>query len=150
MADEVSTITHLVQLAMTPAFMLAGMGAVVSVLAGQLARVVDRERKIEEMSASIQDLSAYRYEVRNLKTRCKLLIIGLYLAALGWFCICGVILTIFSSYIFSQDTYNYLLVSWLFAIAMMAIIFAIALLILEVHHTYRLSSNKDWDFLEKK
>lgn len=149
MADEVSQITHLVQMAMTPAFMLAGMGAVVSVLTGQLARVVDRERKIEDLAASNQDMSTYRFEMKNLKKRCKLLILGLYIGALGWFCICGIILTIFTSYIFSQDTYNHLIISWLFTIAMLAIITAVTLLIVEVHHTYRLSLNKDWEFLEK-
>lgn len=149
MADEVATITHLVQVAMTPAFMLAGMGAVVSVLAGQLARAVDREHKIEEMSSSTKDMSIYRYEVKNIKKRCMLLILGLYAAALGWFCICGSILAIFSSYIFSQGTYNHSLISWLFSIAMLALITAVALLIIAVHHTYRLSTNKDWEFLEK-
>ena len=149
MADEVSQITHLVQMAMTPAFMLAGMGAVVSVLTGQLSRVVDRERRIEEISVTAQDMSAYRFEMKNLKKRCRLLILGLYVGALGWFCICGIILTIFASYIFSQDAYNHLIISWLFTIAMLAIITAVSLLIAEVHHTYRLSLNKDWEFLEK-
>lgn len=150
MTDEVATITHLVQMAMTPAFMLAGMGAVVSVLAGQLARAVDREHKIEEIAAVTKDMSIYRFEVSNLKKRCKLLILGLYAAALGWFCICGSILVIFTSYIFSQGAYNHTLLSWLFSIAMLALITAVALLILAVHHTYQLSLNKDWNFLEKK
>ena len=150
MVDEVSNITHLVQMAMTPAFMLAGMGAVVSVLTSQLARVVDRERQIEHLAASANDASSYRYEMQNLKKRCRLLILGLYFSALGWFCTCAVVLTIFSSYIFYQSSYNYVLVSWLFFISMIAIIFAVALLILEVHHTYRLSENKDWDFLERE
>lgn len=149
MTDEVSSITHLVQMAMTPAFMLAGMGAVVSVITGQLARVVDRERKIEDLTISDQDMPAYRYEMRNLKKRCKLLILGLYFSALGWFCTCGVVLAIFASYILSQGTSNYLLISWLFSISMIAIICAVALLIIEVHYTYRFSINKDWDFLEK-
>jgi hypothetical protein len=149
MVDEITSITRLVQMAMTPAFMLAGMGAVVSVLISQLARTVDRERKIEDLSKSKHDVSAYRYEMKNLKVRCKLLIWGLYFAALGWFCTCVVVLTIFSSYIFDLTTSSHLLISWLFSISMVAIIIAIALLISEIHYTYRMSTHTDWEFLEK-
>lgn len=149
MVDEVSSITRLVQMAMTPAFMLAGMGAVVSVLISQLARTVDRERKIEDLSRSKEDVSAYRYEVKNLKVRCRLLIWGLYFAALGWFCTCVVVLTIFSAYIFDLTASSHLLISWLFSISMVAIIIAVALLILEIHYTYRLSTHTNWEFLEK-
>ena len=44
----VSTIAHLIQLAIAPVFLLAGIGAILNVLAQRLARVVDRARKLEE------------------------------------------------------------------------------------------------------
>lgn len=44
----VATIAHLIQLAIAPVFLLAGIGAILNVLAQRLARVVDRARKLEE------------------------------------------------------------------------------------------------------
>ena len=44
----VSTIAHLIQLAIAPVFLLAGIGAILNVLAARLARIVDRSRKLEE------------------------------------------------------------------------------------------------------
>ena len=43
----VSTIAHLIQLAIAPVFLLAGIGAILNVLAQRLARVVDRARALE-------------------------------------------------------------------------------------------------------
>jgi hypothetical protein len=43
----VSTIAHLIQLAIAPVFLLAGIGAILNVLAQRLARVVDRARTLE-------------------------------------------------------------------------------------------------------
>ena len=43
----VSTIAHLIQLAIAPVFLLAGIGAILNVLAQRLARVVDRARHLE-------------------------------------------------------------------------------------------------------
>lgn len=44
----VSTVAHLIQLAIAPVFLLAGIGAFLNVLAQRLARVVDRARTLEE------------------------------------------------------------------------------------------------------
>ena len=38
----VSTIAHQIQLAVAPVFLLAGIGSILNVLAGRLARVVER------------------------------------------------------------------------------------------------------------
>ena len=46
-AIPVSTIAHLIQLAIAPVFLLAGIGAILNVLAQRLARVVDRARMLE-------------------------------------------------------------------------------------------------------
>ncbi|QAY76859.1 DUF2721 domain-containing protein [Sphingosinicella sp. BN140058] len=44
---NVSQIAHLIQLAIAPVFLLAGVGAILNVLAQRLARVVDRARALE-------------------------------------------------------------------------------------------------------
>jgi hypothetical protein len=47
-STPVSTIAHFIQLSIAPVFLLAGVGAIMNVLATRLARVVDRVRRLEE------------------------------------------------------------------------------------------------------
>ncbi|HEX8580161.1 MAG TPA: DUF2721 domain-containing protein, partial [Allosphingosinicella sp.] len=54
-ATPVSTIGHLIQLAIAPVFLLAGIGAILNVLAQRLARVVDRARALEKEFESLDD-----------------------------------------------------------------------------------------------
>ena len=46
---SISTIAHIIQLAVAPVFLLAGIGSLINVLAGRLARVVDRARQLERL-----------------------------------------------------------------------------------------------------
>jgi hypothetical protein len=54
----VTTIAHQIQLAVAPVFLLAGIGSILNVLAGRLARVVERARQLE------RDFSAFDEETR--------------------------------------------------------------------------------------
>ena len=44
----VATIAEIIQLAITPVFLLVGIGSLLNVMTGRLARIVDRVRKLEE------------------------------------------------------------------------------------------------------
>lgn len=46
--ENVTTVSHVIQLAVAPVFLLTGIGAILSVLAGRLGRVVDRFRFLTE------------------------------------------------------------------------------------------------------
>jgi len=50
----VTQIAHLIQLAIAPVFLLAGIGAILNVLAQRLVRVVDRARVLEAEFADFQ------------------------------------------------------------------------------------------------
>ncbi len=54
-ATPVSTIAHLIQLAIAPVFLLAGIGAILNVLAQRLARIVDRARVLEAEYNSLDE-----------------------------------------------------------------------------------------------
>ena len=54
----VTQIAHLIQLAIAPVFLLAGIGALLNVVAQRLARVVDRARALEA------DFNSYDEETR--------------------------------------------------------------------------------------
>ena len=55
-ANQVSSVAHVIQLAVAPVFLLAGVGALLGVLTNRLARVVDRfhalERELAENPSS--------------------------------------------------------------------------------------------------
>ena len=48
-AASVTTVAHVIQLAVAPVFLLTGVGAILAVLINRLARVVDRFRVLERM-----------------------------------------------------------------------------------------------------
>ncbi len=45
---DATTMAHIIQLAVTPVFMIAGIGALLNVLTNRLGRVVDRGRWLED------------------------------------------------------------------------------------------------------
>jgi hypothetical protein len=54
-APSINSIAHIIQLAVAPVFLLAGIGSLLNVFAARLARVVDRARQIERHLAEAQD-----------------------------------------------------------------------------------------------
>ncbi len=54
-ASSISSIAHIIQLAVAPVFLLAGIGSLLNVFAARLARVVDRARQIERHLAEAQE-----------------------------------------------------------------------------------------------
>jgi hypothetical protein len=70
----ISTIAQTIQLAIAPVFLLAGIGAVLNVLAGRLARVVDRSRVLEALHAESTGEEHRRYvlELRIIDRRMRL------------------------------------------------------------------------------
>ena len=70
-AIPVNQIAHLIQLAVAPVFLLAGIGSILTVLAHRLARVVDRARRLEEEFTSYDEAERARAsaELRLLEQR---------------------------------------------------------------------------------
>ena len=59
----VSAIASQIQLAVAPVFLLAGVGAILNVLASRLARVVDRARSLNAASASLDPVQREQAQV---------------------------------------------------------------------------------------
>ena len=53
--NDVSTIANQIQLAIAPVFLLAGIGAILNVVAGRLARTVDRSRFLAVEFADLEE-----------------------------------------------------------------------------------------------
>lgn len=93
----VSTIAQTIQLSLSPVFMLAGIGALLNVLAGRLARVVDRARVIEQLHPASQgpEHDRHVWELRILDRRINLINWGLLLAVLSAVTTCLVVTLLF-------------------------------------------------------
>lgn len=70
----ISSIAQTIQLAIAPVFLLAGIGAILNVLAGRLARVVDRSRVLEQLHGESSGDEHLRYvlELRIVDRRMRL------------------------------------------------------------------------------
>lgn len=62
----ISAIAHLIQLAIAPVFLLAGIGSILNVLAQRLARAVDRARRI---AAEFESLDEKEREIASAELR---------------------------------------------------------------------------------
>jgi len=71
-ATDLSTVTHGIQLAVAPVFLLTAVAGMIGSVAGRLARIIDRARVLEaRMDASAQPLSmtSVLSELSQLRTR---------------------------------------------------------------------------------
>lgn len=93
----VTTIAQTIQLSLSPVFMLAGIGALLNVLAGRLARVVDRARAIEELHPLSQGPVHDRHvwELRLLDRRMAVINSALVLAVSSAVMTCLVVALLF-------------------------------------------------------
>ena len=64
-AIPVSQIAQIIQLAIAPVFLLAGIGAILNVLAHRLARVVDRARHLEAEFSGYDEAARARAAVEH-------------------------------------------------------------------------------------
>jgi hypothetical protein len=89
-------VTHAVQLALTPAFLLTGMAGVLNVMANRLARIIDRSRKLtEQMNKSIELPEPIRLEIINLDLRRSAASFAISMCVLSALLVCLVVSIMF-------------------------------------------------------
>lgn len=85
-ATDLSTVTHGIQLAVAPVFLLTAVAAMIGTVAGRLARIIDRARlledQIEAAPAGALMTSAYA-ELKQLRLRGRLVNICIALLTFG-------------------------------------------------------------------
>jgi MFS family permease len=93
----VSTIAQTIQLAIAPVFLLAGIGAILNVLAGRLARVVDRSRVLEQLHATSEGEEHQRYvrELRIVDRRMRLANAAIALIVASAIIVCALVALLF-------------------------------------------------------
>lgn len=128
----ISGIAHAIQLAVAPVFLLTGVAALLGVLAGRLARIVDRARRLEsEADGHGERAVRARRELAVLAQRGRVVSWAIALGTLTALLIAAVIAVMFIGAFFGFDAS--VPVALLFIVAMAAMIAALALFLREVH-----------------
>ena len=127
-----TTIAQTIQLSLSPVFMLAGIGALLNVLAGRLSRVVDRARAVEQLHPRSTGPEHDRHvrELRLLDRRITIINWALFLAVASAVMTCVVVVLLFVAEL--ADLHIGTLVALTFILAMLLLIAALAGFIIEV------------------
>jgi len=90
---NIPTVAHVIQQALTPVFLLGGVGAFLNVLTGRLARIVDRFRYLSESGKEATVFQAE--ELVNLSNRVRLIRWAIVMCTICACFVCVSIITLF-------------------------------------------------------
>jgi MFS family permease len=126
-------ISHAIQLAIAPVFLLTGIGGLLGVMANRLARVIDRARKVEGgwRDMDTEARAAAVSEMHNLERRRRVISWSINFCTTAALFICLCIVTLFVEEFFGKN------MKWLagvlFVTAMLALICGLSCFLREVY-----------------
>ena len=97
-ASSLDFVAHIIQVALTPIFLLSGIATLLNVFSTRLARVADRVDQISkamEGADAVEDLAALRDQLSHLRRRSIALDIAVVLGAIGGAATCASVFTLF-------------------------------------------------------
>lgn len=128
----VASVSHVIQLAVAPVFLLTGVGAILSVLVNRLARVVDRFRALEHELTQAKEtvLDSIREEMNRLSKRARMIhwAIGLCTSCALFVCLVIGLLFLGSAIKTNLST----AISVLFIVAMLALVIGLLCFLREI------------------
>ena len=127
-ATDVTTVAHVIQLAVAPVFLLTGIGAILNVITNRLARIVDRSRVLGNTDGQIKP--AQKEEMAMLTRRTRWVHWAVSLCTMSALLICIVIAALFVGSVTGLDPSR--TVSLLFILAMLALISGLLCLLREI------------------
>lgn len=115
-------ITQVIQLAVAPVFLLAGIGAFVNAFASRLGRIFDRIRQIEKelKAAEVDNRAVLQADLALLTRRVRLAYIGIALGTFSALLVCVLIAFVFAGYFFGFGIREF--TAGLFMAAMLSLI----------------------------
>ena len=129
---NINDITHVIQLAIAPVFLLTAVGTIIGVMVNRLARIVDRIRELEQMlkHANPEELKREQTELALLARRLKLIYLAVTCAV---FCALFVGLLIIVAFIDAFMSINLAqMVGVLFVFAMLSFIGSLIVFLREI------------------
>lgn len=131
--NSVSAVAHIIQLAVAPVFLLAGIGSMLNVMAHRLARVVDRARTIEaELQAAPDgDRAAVIAHLKVLDRRMALAHWAIACCTASALAVCLVVAVLFLADM--TDRVSARVVAGMFIAAMALIVAGLSLFLIEIN-----------------
>lgn len=129
---QISSISGVIQLAVAPVFLLAGISGALMVMSTRLGRIIDRGRFLKEkkLGAEGEELKSIRAELNRLDTRALYINWAITLATACALLICLVIVFLFLGAVleFNMGTF----IAILFVVAMLCLSTAFILFLKEI------------------
>ncbi|WP_281300128.1 MULTISPECIES: DUF2721 domain-containing protein [unclassified Iodidimonas] len=131
-AQDIIGIAHIIQLAVAPVFLLAGIGAILNVMTQRLARVVDRARALEaDYETMLADQKQRTHlELRTLDKRMQVVQGAISLCTISALFVCLVVMVLFIADLMNKDFAQPVAV--LFILAMSTLTIGLILLLVEI------------------
>ena len=100
-SPELTHLAQIIQLAVAPVFLLAGLGAFLNVCAGRLARIIDRARGLEPRIYASRGAEHDRLvrEVRMLDRRIRVVNAAIFTSVLAALIISAVVVLLFAAFL---------------------------------------------------
>ena len=133
MIDQLTSLTHAIQLAVAPVFMLTAISTMINAMNGRLNRVIDRRRALQhrkQQPCEARVTSLIDQELVQLATRGKLIYQAIFSQVLAALLVCLVVICAFTGTIVSLSLVN--TVATLFILSMLAMIVGLGLLLREI------------------
>ena len=134
MEDHVTSVTHVIQLAVAPVFLLTAIATLISALNVRLGRVVDRQRALQSLplvEARSEAGIVREREYVTLHRRAHLVYLAILSAVIGGLFICLVVALAFIAVLLTVDLHQVLAV--LFVLAMVSMLTSLSLFLREVY-----------------
>ena len=141
MESHLTDISHVIQLAVAPVFLLTAIATLINSLNTRLGRIVDRRRVVQERLHAREpgDVEAAATEISNLHRRTRLIYFAIFCAVLSALLVCLVVAGAFLGALLGVDLARS--VAALFIAAMVAMIAALGLFLREVYLAVRTAAH---------
>lgn len=133
MDDSFTALASIIQIAVAPVFLLAGIAGFLNVMSGRLGRIVDRARVVERRVTTLADTAKLELASRELRTlwrRVRIINWSIGMCTASALMVCIVVVGLFVGDFWSLHIETFVVVT--FVLAMLLLIAALLLLIKEV------------------
>jgi hypothetical protein len=133
MPVNLGDVPHAIQLALAPVFLLTGIAGLLNVMAGRLARIIDRGRMLTEnpSASALERIDSARIELQSLDFRRHLASAAITACTLSALLVCVVIAALFVEVLLQIELKW--VVGLLFTGSTLALIVGLAYFLREVH-----------------
>jgi hypothetical protein len=129
---ELGGVSHIIQLAIAPVFLLTGVGSNMAVLSNRLARIIDRSRVLEDRLPTADEATRdeLRFELELLLRRGHIINRAFSLSTACALLVCLVIASLFVGGAFGLSLPS--MIAVLFVVAMLCLVGSFCLLLREI------------------